>query len=106
MEEIKQFKVGEQRWKGRGGELFLNDMIFEGNGRLTCKNDKVPNGYDRTWTKGLVISDNYTKTASKYTIKEIDGSAYMFYEWKSGDYTFRHRKSSYYVLKKVSSEIE
>jgi len=102
--EIKEFKVDEQQWKGRGGELFLNDMIFEDNGRLTCKNDKVPNGYSRTWTKGLVISDNDTKTASKYTIKEIDGSAYMFYEWKSGDYTFRHRKPSYYVLKKVSSE--
>jgi len=28
----------------------------------------------------------------------------MFYEWKSGDYTIRHRKPSYYVLKKVSSE--
>ncbi len=102
--EMKQFKVDEQQWKGRGGELFLNEMIFVKNGRLTCKNDKVPNGYSRTWTKGLVISDNATKTASKYTIKEIDGSAYMFYEWKSGDYTFRYRKPSYYVLKKVSSE--
>ncbi|MCP4612020.1 MAG: PDZ domain-containing protein [Planctomycetes bacterium] len=102
--EIKRFKVNEQQWKGRGGELFLNDMIFGKNGRLICTNDKVPNGYSRTWTKGLVISDNTTKKASKYTIKEIDGSAYMFFEWKSGDYTFRHRKPSYYVLKKVSSE--
>ncbi|MHC4426456.1 MAG: M56 family metallopeptidase [Planctomycetota bacterium] len=102
--EIKQFKVDEQQWKGRGGELFLNEMIFGKNGRLISKNDKVPRGYPGTWTKGLVIYDNDTKTASKYTIKEIDGSAYMFYEWKSGDYTFRHRKPSYYVLKKVSSE--
>jgi len=103
VDEIKQFKVGKQQWKGRGGELFLNEMIFKRNGRLTCKNDKVPNGYGRTWTKGLVISDNDTKTASKYTIKEIDGSTYIFYEWKSGDYTFRHRKPSYYVLKKILS---
>ena len=102
--EIKQFKVDEQQWKGRGGELFLNEMIFEKNGSLTCKNDKVPRGYSRTWTKGLVISDNYTKTASKYTLKKIDGSTYMFYEWKSGDYTFRYMKPFYYVLKKVSSE--
>jgi hypothetical protein len=58
--EMKQFKVNEQQWKGRGGELFLNDMIFENNGRLTCTNDKVPDGYSRTWTKGLVISDNTT----------------------------------------------
>ena len=61
MEEIEQFKVDEQQWKGRGGELSLNIMIFERNGRLTCKNDKVPNGNSRTWTKGLVISDNDTK---------------------------------------------
>ena len=81
----------------------MNEMMFARNGRLTCKNDKVPNGYSRTWTKGLVISDNRTKTASKYTIKEMDGSAYLFYEWKSGDYTFRHSKPTYYVLKKVSS---
>jgi len=99
--EMEQFRAGEKQWKGRGGDLFLNDMIFEKNGRLTCKNDKVPGGYDRTWTKGLVISDNDTKTASKYTIKEIDGSTFMFYEWKSGDYTFRHMKPTYYVLKKV-----
>jgi hypothetical protein len=34
----------------------------------------------------------------------MEGSTYMFFEWKSGDYTIRHRKPSYYVLKKVSSE--
>ncbi len=101
--EMEQFKVDEQQWKGRGGELFLNEMIFEKNGRLISKNDKVKRGYPGTWTKGLVIS-NRNKTASRYHVKEIDGSAYMFYEWKSGDYTIRHRKPSYYVLKKVSSE--
>ena len=101
--EMEQFKTDEQQWKGRGGELFLNEMIFEKNGRLTCKNDKVPNGYSRIWTRGLVISKR-NKTASRYHIKEIDGSTYMFYEWKSGDYTIRHRKPKYYVLKKISSE--
>ncbi|MDT8300413.1 MAG: M56 family metallopeptidase [Sedimentisphaerales bacterium] len=104
VDKMEQFKVGEQQWKGRGGELFLNEMIFGNNGRLISKNDKVPRGYPGTWTKGLVIYDNDTKTASKYIIKELDGSVYMFYEWKSGDYTFRHSKPSYYVLKKVSSE--
>ena len=104
VDEIEDFKVDEQQWKGRGGNLFLNEMIFAKNGRLISKNDNAPGGYPGTWTKGLVIYDNDTKTASKYTIKEKDGSAYMFYEWKSGDYSFRHRKPSYYVLKKVSSE--
>jgi len=74
-------------------------MKFEIHGRVTLKNDKVPNGYKQIWTKGLVISTR-EKTVSKYYIKGIGGSVYMFYEWKSGDYTFRHRKPSYYVLKK------
>ena len=103
VKEIGQFKVNEKQWKGRGGKLFLRDLVFEENGRVTCKNDKVPNGYSRTWTKGLVL-DAREKTASKYHIKEIESSEYMFYEWKSGDYTFRHRKPSYYVLKKISSK--
>ncbi|MHC4174589.1 MAG: M56 family metallopeptidase [Planctomycetota bacterium] len=93
--EMKQFKVGEKQWKGRGGELFLKELIFLPNGR-TFKPWW-------TWTKGLVFHSG-DKTASKYTLKDIDGSAYMFYEWKSGDYTIRHRKPSYYVLKKMSSE--
>ncbi len=41
-----------------------------------------------------------SKTASKYIIKEIDGGKYMFFEWKSGDYTIRGMKPYYYVLKK------
>jgi hypothetical protein len=102
VDEIEDFKVDEQQWKGRGGELFLNEMIFVKNGRLISKNNNVPGGYPGTWTRGLVIYDNDTKTASKYIIREIDGSSYMFYEWKSGDYSFRHRKPSYYVLKKAS----
>ncbi|MHC4215640.1 MAG: M56 family metallopeptidase, partial [Planctomycetota bacterium] len=102
--EIEQFKIGEQRWTGKGGKLFLHEMIFVKNGRLISKNGNAPGGYPGTWTKGLVFYNNDTVTASKYTLKNMDGSTYMFYEWKSGDYTFRHRKPSYYVLKKVSSE--
>lgn len=41
------------------------------------------------------------KTASQYTIKKINGCNYMFYEWKSGDYTLRGMKPYYYVLKQV-----
>jgi beta-lactamase regulating signal transducer with metallopeptidase domain len=86
--EIKQFNPAEKSCKG---DLHLNHLIFEEGGNIP--------GKIRTWTKGLVLSDD---TASKYIIKEIDGSTYMFFEWKSGDYTIRHRKPAYYVLKKVS----
>jgi len=95
VDEMEQFRVGEKQWKGRGGELYLKELIFLPNGR-TFKPWF-------TWTKGLVFHSG-DKTASKYTLKDIEGSTYMFFEWKSGDYTIRHRKPSYYVLKKVSSE--
>jgi len=93
--EMEQFKAGEKQWKGRGGELYLKELIFLPNGK-TFKPWW-------TWTKGLVFHSG-DKTASKYTIKDIEGSTYMFFEWKSGDYTIRYRKPSYYVLRKTSSE--
>ena len=102
--EMDDFKINEKQWEGRGGKLFLHGMIFVKNGRLISKNDKVPRGCPGTWTKGLIIYDNDFKTASKYTLKNMDDSLYMFFEWKSGDYSIRHSKPSYYVLKKVSSE--
>ncbi len=88
--EISQFNPSKKSWKGK---LWLNHIVFEEGGT-------VPRS-GQTWTKGLVLSDD---TASKYIIKEIDGSAYMFYEWKSGDYTICYMKPFYYVLKKVSPE--
>jgi bla regulator protein BlaR1 len=53
-----------------------------------------------TWTKGYIIN-HYEKTAGKYTIKEIDGTSYMFWEWKNGDYVRSGTKPYYYVLNKV-----
>lgn len=104
VDEIKEFKAGKQRGQGRGDDLFLKTMTFAGNGTVVAKNDKAPDGYTMKWTKGLVLSDGRTKKASEYTLKDMDGSTYMFYQWKSGDYTFRYKRPSYYVLKKVSSD--
>jgi bla regulator protein BlaR1 len=53
-----------------------------------------------TWTKGVIISLN-DETASQYLIKEIEGTTYLFFEWKCGDYTLRQQKPWFYVLKKV-----
>lgn len=53
------------------------------------------------WTKGVVMHLGGDHTASRYTLKEIDGAVYMFFEWKSGDYIIRHQKPRYYVLKKA-----
>jgi bla regulator protein BlaR1 len=97
--EMEQFKVGQKywkkQWKSKEDELHLKELIFLPNGETTKR--------WRTWTKGLVFHSG-DKTASKYTLKNIEDSTYMFFEWKSGDYTIRHMKPCYYVLKKVSSE--
>jgi len=97
--EMEQFNPGQKYWKkqfkSEEDELHLKELIFLPNGK-TNKNW-------RTWTKGLVFHSG-DKTASKYTLKDIEGSTYMFFEWKSGDYTIRYMKPFYYVLKKVSSE--
>lgn len=73
-----------------GGKML--NSVYTGNGNLA---------YASTgWTKGLIIS-TYEQTAAKYEIKEIDGSAYMFIEWKNGDYVYYGFTPYYYVLKKV-----
>ncbi len=90
VDEMEQFRAGEKQWKG---DLYLKELIFLPDGK-TFKPWW-------TWTKGLVFHLG-SKTASKYTLKDIEGSTYMFFEWKSGDYTIRHMKPAYYVLKKVS----
>ena len=97
MKEIEDFHPEELNYGE--DELYLKKMIFYDNDRkikMLYKEGKR----DKTWTKGVVL-DEINKTASKYEIKEIDGEKFMFFEWKSGDYTIRHKKPKYYVLKKV-----
>ena len=96
VDEMKQFHPDKKQWKRPN--LFLA-MIFAANGELTVKYTKDTEDHSATWTRGLVLNPK-RRTASKYTIRVIDGSTYMFYEWKSGDYTLRGMKPKYYVLKK------
>ncbi len=82
------FRPGKRAWPGN---LYLKELVFLPDG-------KSPNSW-LTWTKGVVMHHG-DKTASRYTVKKIGGHEYMFFEWKSGDYTIRHRKPDYYVLEK------
>ncbi len=90
VERPELFVPGKQSF---GGELYLKELVFLPEG-------KSPSGW-LTWTKGVVMHHG-DKTASLYEIKELGGQKYMFFEWKSGDYTIRHRKPEYYVLKKTA----
>lgn len=95
VKEIDDFKAGQRQWKF--GELFLKELVF------------LPGGQTFkpwwTWTKGMVFHWG-DKTASSYIVKEFDGEPYMFFEWKSGDYTIRAMKPSYYVLKKMPTQAD
>ena len=91
VDEPGQFVPGARKFRG---DLFLKEIVFRADGWMT--------GLSQTWTKGVVL-DEADRTASRYEIKELGGASYMFLEWKSGDYTIRHRKPCYYVLKKDRS---
>jgi hypothetical protein len=93
VKEMQQFDPSNRQWTA--GELFLKGLVFLENGKTFQP--------WWTWTKGKVFHHG-DKTAAQYHIVERDGQTYMFFEWKSGDYTIRHQKPYYYVLKKVSSE--
>jgi bla regulator protein BlaR1 len=73
--------------------LYLKELVFLPGG-------KSPNGW-LTWTKGVVMHRG-DRTASRYEIRELGGKKYLFFEWKSGDYTIRHRAPEYYVLEKAA----
>ena len=77
-----------------GGELFLKGLTFLENGKMPQPS--------MTWTRGVVMNHE-DKTASHYEVREMNGKSYMFFEWKSGDYTISGMKPYYYVLEKSSS---
>lgn len=49
------------------------------------------------WSGDSIINEG-NKTVSKCIIKKIEDETYMFYEWKTGDYTIGGEDPSYYVL--------
>lgn len=51
----------------------------------------------QTWTKGYVLR-KWNKTACAYEIRIIDGTEYLFIEWKSGDYRWGGFDTDYYVF--------
>lgn len=69
--------------------LFFKGLAFLPGGKLERPGS--------SWTKGFVLNPD-AGTASAYTFKKIGGVEYMFFEWKSGDYTVRDMEPGYYVL--------
>ncbi len=75
------------------GEMVLDELTFLPAG-------KTSKPY-YTWTRGKLFHRG-DRTAADYYIKQMEGVDYLFVEWKSGDYVFGHRRSRYYVLKRVA----
>ncbi|MBU3810596.1 MAG: hypothetical protein H9893_02925 [Candidatus Niameybacter stercoravium] len=83
-------------------EMFLKELVLEDNGAFMSTTEKCIQSPDvdlAYWTKGAIV-DKGNKTVSECVVKEIDGEAYMFYGWKSDDYTTIGLEPGYYVLKK------
>jgi bla regulator protein blaR1 len=72
------------------GDLFLKELYILPEGKAN---------WAFTWTAGLILHHG-DKTASRYILQTRGSDTYMFLEWKSGDYVFRHQRPSHYVLKK------
>lgn len=49
------------------------------------------------WTKGCVINIHRT-TVAAYEIKAINGTEYLFIEWKMGNYIYGGKEPDFYVF--------
>lgn len=80
-------------------ELFFKEIEFFENGLCTSVyGDEIISGEKvQTWTKGFVLR-KWNSTACAYEIQQHEGKEYLFMEWKSGDYRWGNRKTSYYVF--------
>jgi bla regulator protein BlaR1 len=92
---IEDLKPGSRYTEGH---LYSKELRFKEGGAFGVVADDIDtdNAPWYTWTKGVLMHSG-DHTASRYIIKEIDGSRYLFVEWKSGDYIIRGQKPWYYV---------
>ncbi|MBQ5319289.1 MAG: zinc ribbon domain-containing protein [Oscillospiraceae bacterium] len=80
------------------GQLFLRSLTFNDDGTLIWHTSET---VTTEWTIGLVYCGFNHDMISSYELWNIEGEEYLFYEWKSGDYSIRGRTDCpYYVLKR------
>lgn len=78
---------------------YFKEIVFSEGGHCTAVyGEETISGDDKhTWTRGYWLR-KWNSNACAYEIKEFGGREYLLIEWKSGDYRFGGRKSSYYVM--------
>ena len=78
---------------------YFKEITFEEGGHCTAVYaDEIITGDDRhTWTRCYWLR-KWNCNACAYEIKEFGGDDYLIIEWKSSDYRYGGRESSYYVM--------
>lgn len=95
--EFLKDPYGQEAWSYE--KLFFKEIIFEQGGHCTqVYGEEILTGDEQqTWTKGFVLR-KWNSTACAYQIHEIAGREYLIIEWKSGDYRWGGRPTSYYAF--------
>lgn len=75
--------------------LYLKEINFFSDGRL--KQTYADEVWHDKWTKGSVINLHRT-TVAAYEIYVINGTEYLFMEWKMGNYIYGGMKPNLYVF--------
>jgi hypothetical protein len=94
---IEQFHPEKSQFQPE--DLYYNSVEFLEDGKAISSFNNAKSPYTLEWTKGMLL-DRYNELAEHYQIRNVDGTEYLFVEWKSGDYQFGHRQPSYYVFKR------
>jgi len=85
-------------WNYMRNPYFKSIEFMEGGHITAVYGDKIISGDDKhTWTKGYWLR-KWNDNACAYEMKKFEGKEYLIIEWKSGDYRFGGKESSYYVM--------
>lgn len=92
VDEINNFSPGSEY-----NDLYLKEINVFPDGKLV--QIYMDNVWNDKWTKGFILNLHRT-TAAAYHISEINGTEYLFVEWKMGNYIYGGMKPDYYVFKR------
>lgn len=94
--DASEFCTTHKHWQGT---YLLEQIAFSNNGEFKLKtaDTQLETMQWIVWTRGHVLHKG-DKTDMHYYIKNVDGKAYLFLEWKSSDYINQGFKPCLYVF--------
>ena len=88
VETREAWSAQRRTWRG---QFPLREIGFQADGQTS-----LPNW---TWTRGVVINRS-NQTAARYEIRREQEDMLLFMEWKGEDYTIRHMRAPWLVLRR------